>query len=477
MATYRKINEWKNHSRDVVESFKRYYHNSFLDSQRQEAYNLFLGNYQYSVGMPMLWDLASDHHLHNSHPRLHAQRASRSYINWFTPSYLHPRVMPHFAHKIPRHIHITPSSSSSSSAQPTHPPPPDDYWLEYYRPQALSPLVKNLAWKMAQRPRYLPDVPAADLALNPSPFTPRRPLAVTAANAAAVAIVAASNRMQEDGQRPPQPRGKGPHITIVPPLPTDQRLAVPDLRRHVNAGSSRTPPTPHAPAAPPPTPAAGLAYSVADSGTPLTATTGTEPPPDRAAWTLKQWYAAALAPTVAPAERDEYVAYLTYPLALPLVTHAARETGGGGAPRFGRRDDSDGDDDDYADDEEDDGRYAELRAYVGRVDAVVGGGVGGEVPEGIGVGVVPDPAAEDPDYDDYDDDEAAEEKALRRLAGFGVDAEAVADYLAFLALAREREPLTVRAGDGGRKRYRAYRQWLKGRSFFKMGKFDAEFQG
>ena len=115
--------------------------------------------------------------------------------------------------------------------------------------------------------------------------------------------------------------------------------------------------------------------------------------------------------------------------------------------------------------------------------AVVGGGVGGEVPEGIGAGFVPDAsgrrsaAGEDAEFDDADDEEAAEEKALRRLAGFGVDAEAVADYLAFLALAREREPLTVRADDGGRKRYRAYRQWLKGRSFFKLSKFDAEFQG
>ena len=38
MATYRKINQWSSQSRDMVESFKRYYNNSFLDAQRQEAY-------------------------------------------------------------------------------------------------------------------------------------------------------------------------------------------------------------------------------------------------------------------------------------------------------------------------------------------------------------------------------------------------------------------------------------------------------
>jgi hypothetical protein len=30
METYRKINQWSSHSRDMLESFKRYYNNSFL---------------------------------------------------------------------------------------------------------------------------------------------------------------------------------------------------------------------------------------------------------------------------------------------------------------------------------------------------------------------------------------------------------------------------------------------------------------
>ncbi|KNB17134.1 hypothetical protein FOXG_15260 [Fusarium oxysporum f. sp. lycopersici 4287] len=56
METYRKINQWTSHSRDMIESFKRYYNKPFLDSQRQEAYNLFLGNYIFTQGQPMLWD-------------------------------------------------------------------------------------------------------------------------------------------------------------------------------------------------------------------------------------------------------------------------------------------------------------------------------------------------------------------------------------------------------------------------------------
>ncbi|KAI3488026.1 hypothetical protein L1887_47996 [Cichorium endivia] len=41
--TYRKINQWTSHSRDVLESMKRYYANSFADADKQAAINLFLG--------------------------------------------------------------------------------------------------------------------------------------------------------------------------------------------------------------------------------------------------------------------------------------------------------------------------------------------------------------------------------------------------------------------------------------------------
>jgi phosphatidylinositol 3,5-bisphosphate 5-phosphatase len=77
METYRKINQWTSHSRDMVESFKRYYNNSFLDGQRQEAYNLFLGNYVFSQGGPMLWDLATDYYLHHADPRAWSGKGRR----------------------------------------------------------------------------------------------------------------------------------------------------------------------------------------------------------------------------------------------------------------------------------------------------------------------------------------------------------------------------------------------------------------
>ncbi|WFD36768.1 phosphatidylinositol-3,5-bisphosphate 5-phosphatase [Malassezia cuniculi] len=41
--TYRKINQWTSHSRDMAEGLKRYYANSFADADKQAAIDLFLG--------------------------------------------------------------------------------------------------------------------------------------------------------------------------------------------------------------------------------------------------------------------------------------------------------------------------------------------------------------------------------------------------------------------------------------------------
>lgn len=43
MNTYRKINQWTSHSRDMIEGIKRFYANVALDQDKQNSINLFLG--------------------------------------------------------------------------------------------------------------------------------------------------------------------------------------------------------------------------------------------------------------------------------------------------------------------------------------------------------------------------------------------------------------------------------------------------
>lgn len=89
METYRKISRWTSHSRDMIESIKRYYSNSFTDAEKQDAMNLFLGVYVPRTDHPPLWELTTDFYLHNNP---YNQVQPKSYINWWTPEHLVPHT-------------------------------------------------------------------------------------------------------------------------------------------------------------------------------------------------------------------------------------------------------------------------------------------------------------------------------------------------------------------------------------------------
>lgn len=81
METYRKIAPWTSHSRDMVESIRRFYSNSFTDADKQNAINLFLGNYIPIDDQIPLWELTTDHHLHNKTNQI--MKPLRSYTHWW----------------------------------------------------------------------------------------------------------------------------------------------------------------------------------------------------------------------------------------------------------------------------------------------------------------------------------------------------------------------------------------------------------
>lgn len=160
METYRKINQWTSHSRDMIESFKRYYNNSFMDSQRQEAYNLFLGNYIFAQGQPMLWDLSTDYYLHHADPRTWSQSVRHDYIRWFTPRFLEKRVLPPY---------VSPRGDAAKKPVTFF----DDYWLEYYRPSTLSSFLKMFPYKMNSTIKYIPFKSTQEGRYDLSPFRVR----------------------------------------------------------------------------------------------------------------------------------------------------------------------------------------------------------------------------------------------------------------------------------------------------------------
>ena len=355
MATYRKLNQWQSQSRDMVESFKRYYHNSFLDSQRQEAYNLFLGNYVWAQGQPLLWDLPTDYYLHHSDPRAWLERRRRDYIGWYTPAHLERRTLPSV-------IHNTERGARNGSISEY-----DDYWLECYRPAALSSLGKVYSYRMNSTNRYLPEPPSRDSKYDFSPFKirldPQRQAEEKRSQRNRVKIVDPNDSTQ-----------------ILPPIPIE-RVASQD-----NA-TSRTAPV-MLPSEQP--------VKLADKA-------------QMHLWTLNQFHMQSLHPSVSDKESREYDRYMTHAQNLPLVIDTDTNI-------------------DYID-------YIQ-KAY----------GTGNE-------------------FDELEQDE---------MFAAGITEQDLQHFTDFLG--EHEDPLTVTEDDGVKKRYKAYRQWLRGKSLFKQSKIDPEYE-
>ncbi|XP_071716624.1 phosphoinositide phosphatase SAC2-like isoform X2 [Rutidosis leptorrhynchoides] len=56
--------QWKaaTQSQEFFRTIQRYYSNAYMDAEKQDAINVFLGHYQPQIGRPALWELDSDQH-------------------------------------------------------------------------------------------------------------------------------------------------------------------------------------------------------------------------------------------------------------------------------------------------------------------------------------------------------------------------------------------------------------------------------
>ncbi|KAI9730414.1 MAG: phosphatidylinositol-3,5-bisphosphate 5-phosphatase [Cirrosporium novae-zelandiae] len=366
METYRKINQWTSHSRDMVESFKRYYNNSFLDGQRQEAYNLFLGNYIFAQGQPMLWDLSTDYYLHHADPRTWAEKSQRSYINWFTPEFLAPRQM---SPAVKPHGRVADKPLKFF----------DEYWLEYYRPAILSSFNKILSYRMNSTLRYtpFPFKTMQEFGYDLSPFHVRAGHEHDPIEKKRVKIVD-----DRDMDSTPQTPTEG--IAIFP-----RQLHA--LSQHQPGEIYQT----RSSIMKEPNPEKVLKAHISPrrpSGTPADKSLITQ-------WTLDQFVTDSLNPSVTRMEAEEYERYIMHPLKLPLVTSEE---------------------------------------------------------------IIPDPS---PDVLGYINSISPDFVAEMQPAE-----EDLADYTEFLYVSEN--PLTVTDSDFPQKRYKAYRQWLRGKSLFKQNRTE-----
>ncbi|XP_050946799.1 phosphoinositide phosphatase SAC3 isoform X3 [Cucumis melo] len=73
--------QWKaaTQSQEFFRTLQRYYSNAYMDSEKQDAINLFLGHFQPQKNKPALWEIDSDQHCNvGRNGRIHAQVDGRS---------------------------------------------------------------------------------------------------------------------------------------------------------------------------------------------------------------------------------------------------------------------------------------------------------------------------------------------------------------------------------------------------------------
>lgn len=161
VETYRKINQWKSHSRDLIESVRRFYSNSFMDANRQDAINVFLGNYEYAREGVELWGLSTDYYLHHN---MQPHDIKISYISWYTPLFL-----------VPMRERLASGAPSLAAPQENVQLPGfllqlENYWNRLYQPKVLTSLTMLFARRMNSTERYL-----SDQSTPSSPFVVHKP--------------------------------------------------------------------------------------------------------------------------------------------------------------------------------------------------------------------------------------------------------------------------------------------------------------
>ncbi|XP_067951044.1 polyphosphoinositide phosphatase-like [Watersipora subatra] len=99
VQSYRKTDLLSAHSNDILQTLARYYKNSFSDSEKQQAYNVFLGIYRPFRETIALWDLPTDYYLHNRTPP-----AKVDYCQWVAQKVI--ACLPQPFNEVEKELHI-----------------------------------------------------------------------------------------------------------------------------------------------------------------------------------------------------------------------------------------------------------------------------------------------------------------------------------------------------------------------------------
>ena len=256
----------------------------------------------------------------------------------------------------------------------------DDYWLEYYRPLAISSLTRLFPYKANSVRKYPPPKEnqngGSETVGMQSTLAVDREIASTGTGTKSVSIADHPEFINPD--RTPKDVHKGDGIS---------EGALSDWLQLHSAQKQR------------PDTTKVVANNVEDATTSQKTDKVSKDKSAAMQWTLNQFVTNSLNPTVIESEADEYLRYINHPLNIPSALSADHP------PR----------------------PKAEFSTYI-------------------------------------------QSNSPEHVAHMQATEDDIADFREFLDVGDD--PLTVTEADTPKKRYKAYRQWLKGRSLFKQQRAD-----
>ncbi|XP_066936633.1 polyphosphoinositide phosphatase-like [Clytia hemisphaerica] len=132
IRTYRKIAPWTSYSRDIMQTVSRYYSNTFSDTDKQQAINLFLGTFKPEGKYTNIWDIPTDYYLHHSSTmNLKSFSVRQSYTKWWHSEVI--ESLPFSREEVAKRRIIESETHTTSDDEETL-----DLFSEYYRPSEIT---------------------------------------------------------------------------------------------------------------------------------------------------------------------------------------------------------------------------------------------------------------------------------------------------------------------------------------------------
>lgn len=160
IKTYRRTAPWTSQGNDIMQTLSRYYSNTFSDTEKQNAINLFLGVYIPREASVPIWELQSDYLLHHSRSRGVRPCHSRSTSQWWDSEVMETLPVP-----------VEEARKKVALLMPvTKTEPKVDLYADHHRPTEFCILSELFSYHMSHSVRdYMPH-----FTTDESPFSVRR---------------------------------------------------------------------------------------------------------------------------------------------------------------------------------------------------------------------------------------------------------------------------------------------------------------